>query len=63
MKLIAHIERSVKYGQTIAVTLRFPIGRFPFCLEKIITRNIGPRPWSEASFTAQDGRTVRIYAK
>ena len=63
MKLRAHIERTVKYGQTVGVTLRFPVGRFPFCPEKIIARNIGPRPWSEASFTAKDGRAVRIYAK
>jgi hypothetical protein len=63
MRLRANIERTKKYGQTVAVTLRFPSGQFPFCPEKIIARNIGPRPWSEASFTANDGRKVRIYAK
>lgn len=61
MKLRAKIERKATYRDR-SVTLTFPAGVKPFVSEAIITRNIGPRPWSEISFYRND-EAIRIYVK
>lgn len=62
MKLRAHIKRDTR-GLSKSVTLTFPVGVVnAFVPERIIARNIGPRPWSEIAFH-KDGKAVRVYVK
>ena len=61
MKLRATIER-INQGITRMVKLTFPVGVNAFVPEKIIARNIGPRPWTEMSYW-KDGKAIRVYAK
>lgn len=65
MKLRATIERmeASRYGSFgPAVKLTYPDGKVGAPPERIIERNIGPRPWSEMSYW-KDGNNVHIYCK
>ena len=60
---IARIERIEEDGlHGRAIKLTFPAGRVGATPERLVTRNIGPRPWSEASYW-KDGCNVVIYSK
>ena len=63
MRLRARIERiegNMLHGRAIKLT--FPAGKVGTPPERVIARNIGPRPWSEISFW-KDGCNVVIYSK
>ena len=63
MRLRARIERIEGNGlHGRAIKLTFPVGKVGTPPEKLITRNIGPRPWSEISLW-KDGCNVLIYSK
>lgn len=61
MKLRALIERNNNF-RSKSVKLTFAVGVKAFVSESIITRNIGPRPWSEISFY-ENGKAIRIFVK
>ncbi len=62
MKLIANIERKSDWKSKV-LKCTFPKDNRPFMREAVLRRNLGPRPYSEISFTNNDGQQVVIYVK
>lgn len=63
MKLRAKIQRSKTLDGMSAVRFTFPADRkWPFYIpESILSRNIGPRPYSEGFMTNDNGEKVCMY--
>ena len=62
MKLRAKITRTDNL-RTRSFKAVFPAGTPAFIREAILQRNLGPRPYGEASFTEKNGEQVRIWFK
>lgn len=64
MKLIATIiRRDVNKADNVFHVRLADKDRRYFGHEDIITRNIGPRPWSEMFWTDETGHVNLVYAK
>lgn len=65
MKIIATVERTQdRYGKYFHVKLALGVRRLFYHVgESIVVRNIGPRPWSEATWVDKDGHVNELYAK
>jgi hypothetical protein len=61
MKLRAKIKR-IEDRTHRTIHFYIPAGVRPVISESIITRNIGPRPWTEAFGGAKDGSVHRMYS-
>jgi len=62
MKLRARITRRTETPTHKSIHFAFPKGVRPFIRESILIRNIGPRPYSEATMWSATGETLVMYS-
>jgi hypothetical protein len=64
MKLIAEVIKPVNSVGSVRVKafhVRLAKGRRRFLMEDVVTRHIGPRPWSEATWVDRDGHVHEVF--